>query len=1465
MLLSANNAKTSSAFNGERRESAPPGSRNIVYSPLTSPVTEANQTKQRPRSNSHVQLSLHPQASYHRPLPALPTHAIPAASSADKIKVLVEENSPQSSLPSPLGNSGRLHPNSYISHPQSPQQLTHNLTNHSHYHQTPGSKAQLDYQSSTGSNGSNNDHRASPSGLRQPSNLRGEIHPFDSSQIHEQQNGRGSGSGQNYGQSYVDGGTSQRQQHTASPSQSSLTPSERSLQKHHLNNLLQDDSSKSANNIPLGTPPSSYNGSHQLSPRSQNYDTPSSSSSSSAMDYNPFSSPLLYPDYITQLPNNSTNYQSYLPPPVSLNNNQHHHRQGYATDKEQPTEAQSINRSVIDRTASHLMAATRPSTLSAHRDSRRHSYDARSLAIKTQHFQTLKGGPRTADSSVGGRRYWEQDNSQNGNDGSRNRSKPNIPNSKHLLPSSSSHLLPRQSPNHLSIPQTSQRPGNSQQNYQNQHESTLQQQNGKRHLNYQQNAHQMPSTIKSPKSPRPTSPLSPRPYDTPQDRTAMTLMQQYLTHPDDPDSEADIAMQILISQAAVDSKGFEVLVPQTVESIKRHHATLSSRIAALTARLSLESKIREAAQSLLKLHADNKKLARQASEHLEAANRKVDHVATELWKLTQLASDLQRTLLQHTSGVLALGVVRLEDQSRRERESHAIQLEDARVGQDIEDQFQSMAKVIMSLESDALEAQSLLEDKDHAIERLMRQLEHQRDLFAKLDEQQQRTMAFSRSQQKCLDLLGDGNDTKVSELNKFLGTVQTQLQRILQQQQKPQSSRRNQNSEDHSADSDIDNDSRSSSKKGRLAQLWSSESTLISKHSTQRQDSISSAPSDGNAASTIVASDTPSSSKPTSLAKITSPHFSLEAIQSTLDALESNVTESQQKINVLEGELGLLRRQSAVLSASRNNSIKIKDFSVPRSQVDETIRSALEKSLKDALLAKEMAQQELENERQRWQEDQDHRISALEESLVAVEDMDKSGTNESQPQDEAIKDLRRQLREAIDEIDVLSQQQQSSLKYMRQLFDLIPDHRRKSQMQLYSAHQQLQQKIATSPSDSSGNVLSTGHKQSLSGSSSSLSSAGTVSFSMDTLIVRVKELVGRFQQLEQDNEALRQHVGKSIVRSHHASSEDLSTHEDGSRSDSDQDHSTWILKSDLERLQANAGMTELLEKELDLLKQHTDVLLDENARLADMAAASVTGSPAPNRSSAFGGIIQKPTRDEALDELQEIIRVKDKLLRERDQLVQEQGKSLQLAHEEIEKIKGAAGVDDGPRSTSPQLSSFDILSMEDLRVKSCKLEEEASEMRMIIAALEGMSGGSGTGSQLLNSLSVSSDVQSPPQTPWLSPSLGALNSLSSGSLALRQSFDVPSGASSPVPSAIDHFNGGSINALSPGGSNSSSMVAGATAALRKEFRRAMAELRDEKDKAVRKEVEERRRVEREVRRLRRELQTMQINKDPSNP
>ncbi|KAF9983793.1 hypothetical protein BGZ75_004728 [Mortierella antarctica] len=109
-----------------------------------------------------------------------------------------------------------------------------------------------------------------------------------------------------------------------------------------------------------------------------------------------------------------------------------------------------------------------------------------------------------------------------------------------------------------------------------------------------------------------------------------------------------------------------------------------------------------------------------------------------------------------------------------------------------------------------------------------------------------------------------------------------------------------------------------------------------------------------------------------------------------------------------------------------------------------------------------MARQEPENEQQRWQDDQYHRIGALEQSLVAVEDAEKNtvpvadlttGANGAHSSaEETVQALRSQLREVIDEIYTVNQQQQSSNKSMRELVDLVPDPRRKNHMQLLMSH-----------------------------------------------------------------------------------------------------------------------------------------------------------------------------------------------------------------------------------------------------------------------------------------------------------------------------------------------------------------------------------------------------------------------------
>ena len=83
---------------------------------------------------------------------------------------------------------------------------------------------------------------------------------------------------------------------------------------------------------------------------------------------------------------------------------------------------------------------------------------------------------------------------------------------------------------------------------------------------------------------------------------------------------------------------------------------LSSRLVALSKKLTLETKIRDAAVSLSKANSSYKNVSKQTSEQLENANRKVDLAQKELWRVSEKASEINRRLLEHRAGVLSYSV-----------------------------------------------------------------------------------------------------------------------------------------------------------------------------------------------------------------------------------------------------------------------------------------------------------------------------------------------------------------------------------------------------------------------------------------------------------------------------------------------------------------------------------------------------------------------------------------------------------------------------------------------------------------------------------------------------------------------------------------------------------------------------------------------------------------------------------------
>lgn len=130
-----------------------------------------------------------------------------------------------------------------------------------------------------------------------------------------------------------------------------------------------------------------------------------------------------------------------------------------------------------------------------------------------------------------------------------------------------------------------------------------------------------------------------------------------------------------------DSQQYGVLSFEEIDDLKNQLALLSSRIDATRRKLVLESKLRDAALSLSRLHStngresmiggpgnspkrhrrsamgsrsSNSELLSKTDDELATSSRKCEELAQELWKLEKRSQELQRRLLEHTAGVLQL-------------------------------------------------------------------------------------------------------------------------------------------------------------------------------------------------------------------------------------------------------------------------------------------------------------------------------------------------------------------------------------------------------------------------------------------------------------------------------------------------------------------------------------------------------------------------------------------------------------------------------------------------------------------------------------------------------------------------------------------------------------------------------------------------------------------------------------------
>ncbi|TKA78740.1 hypothetical protein B0A49_02977 [Cryomyces minteri] len=155
-----------------------------------------------------------------------------------------------------------------------------------------------------------------------------------------------------------------------------------------------------------------------------------------------------------------------------------------------------------------------------------------------------------------------------------------------------------------------------------------------------------------------------------------------------PSSASDpVTMHLLLETALGDSQHYQILSFEQVESLKKEQSLLSARTEGVKRKLALESKVRDAAQSLNRLYArmpsrtdstasSPKKQRKslvigrnnsntsvstgsdtlgQTEDELAGATKRCDQLALELSGLELRARQIQGQLLRHTAGVLQMG------------------------------------------------------------------------------------------------------------------------------------------------------------------------------------------------------------------------------------------------------------------------------------------------------------------------------------------------------------------------------------------------------------------------------------------------------------------------------------------------------------------------------------------------------------------------------------------------------------------------------------------------------------------------------------------------------------------------------------------------------------------------------------------------------------------------------------------
>ncbi|KAF7942062.1 hypothetical protein BELL_0026g00280 [Botrytis elliptica] len=139
-----------------------------------------------------------------------------------------------------------------------------------------------------------------------------------------------------------------------------------------------------------------------------------------------------------------------------------------------------------------------------------------------------------------------------------------------------------------------------------------------------------------------------------------------------------IQVHLLVETALWDAREYEILSPEEVDDLKKQCQSLNQRIQTARQNLVVHSKYRDAARSMTKLYPDKKKSVdlndankqkrgifgnrnrsnsdqvREADIERAASEKKCEDLAAELWSLEKRLIEPEHRLLKHTAGILQM-------------------------------------------------------------------------------------------------------------------------------------------------------------------------------------------------------------------------------------------------------------------------------------------------------------------------------------------------------------------------------------------------------------------------------------------------------------------------------------------------------------------------------------------------------------------------------------------------------------------------------------------------------------------------------------------------------------------------------------------------------------------------------------------------------------------------------------------